>query len=229
MNLSSAIKTTPVSPSLSLLLGRCSLLPFYHLVLEGMALHFISSSILKEGDGFEEREEVTVDTEETRRQRLKAEQDSKKSLFAQLQERQMLKDEEFEANRKKIFAPPPGLDNEDVNYFNDLESTKEKLKSLRAQQEDQALEEFRLASHERVSSSSESAQPVVLSIPAKAERAPEMAAVTITKKRRLGTTPAVAPAPAAQSPVAPLPLPADPKPSSALLGLASYGSDDDEG
>ena len=201
-----------------------------------MALHFISSSILKEGDGFEEREEVTVDTEETRRQRLKAEQDSKKSLFAQLQERQMLKDEEFEANRKKIFAPPPGLNEDDVEYFNELQSTKDKIKSLRAQQEDQALEEFRLASHERVSSSSAAsaaAPPLVLSIPAKAERAPEMAAVTITKKRRLDRAPAVAavlPLPASQpAPTSvPKPNPAVDEPSSALLGLASYGSDDDD-
>ena len=231
-----------------------------------MALHFISSSILKESDGIDEAEEVSVDTEETRKARIKAEQDSKKSLHQQLQERQALKDEEFEANRRKIFAPPPGLDEEDVEYFNDLQSTKDKMKSLRAIQEDQALEEFRHAAQDRVFSlaasasqdagahaaNSSSGGAYTLSIPDKANKAPEMAAMTIVKKRRIGAEggggdkrvtmvadphaaalappppPAAAAAAAAAATATTAAAATAPAPSSALLGLAGYDSENDD-
>ena len=43
-----------------------------------------------------------------------AERGSAKPLYEQLNEIQLKKQEEFEANKKKIFAPPKALDDEDV-------------------------------------------------------------------------------------------------------------------
>ena len=43
-----------------------------------------------------------------------AEKGTAKPLYEQLNELQQKKQEEFESNKKKIFAPPQALDEEDV-------------------------------------------------------------------------------------------------------------------
>ena len=81
-----------------------------------MAIRFVSTSILKatsDGD-FETGEEVPIDTEETRQQKIDLEKKSNKPLFMQLAERKERQQEEYDANTKKIFAPPQGLDEDDV-------------------------------------------------------------------------------------------------------------------
>lgn len=156
-----------------------------------MALHFVSSSILSSSDGVEFNEEVILDTEETRKQKLKAEQDSKKSLYSQLQERQAAKDEEFEANRKKLYATAT-LDEEDVAFMEELESKQVKLKSARALDEEKALEHFRQAKSETVYSAlptNNAALPLsseyALNIPLKPEKSIlDIAPVIILKKKR---------------------------------------------
>jgi hypothetical protein len=193
-----------------------------------MALHFVSSSILTSTDGVDFNEEVTIDTEETRRQKIKAEQDSKKSLYDQLREKQAAKDDEFESTRKAMYQPGK-LDEEDVAYIEELERKQKKINSSRLEHEERLLEEFRSAkcsvnvavsasSSSTAGAASNSSIQDLLAFPPPKSEEPAVSVTFIKKKRRLEVE---------SGPPAPAHAPA-PAPVSALSGLAAYGSDDDE-
>ena len=74
-----------------------------------MTLRFVKTSVLSSADGIDFGIETRVENEETKAARVAAEQASRKPLFMQLAEQKNLKDEEFNANRAKIFAPPKGM------------------------------------------------------------------------------------------------------------------------
>lgn len=187
-----------------------------------MALHFVPSAVISEGADGELVEEV-LDTEETRRQRLKAEQDGKQSLYQQLAARQAAKDDEYEANRKMMLGGAK-VDEEDVAFFEELDAKQALRKTARAQEEDKLIEGFRAAKSEAMYSTLSQpladSVPVALVIPAKADKsssALDTTSLNIIKKRRRIEDGGAA---HAASDVA------EPQPS-VLATLAAYGSDDD--
>lgn len=119
-----------------------------------MALHFVKTSILTSEDGIEFGKEVAVESEEARKSRQAADDASRKPLYEQLRELQDKAKEEYDANTRKIFAPPKGLDEEEITFLNDVENTRMKAMEQRATTEQCALEAFRAARNQLVLSSS---------------------------------------------------------------------------
>ena len=112
-----------------------------------MTLRFVSTSILTSEDGIDFSKETAVESQEVNDARLAAQKASSKPLYAQLAEIRDRKQEEYDANTKKIFAPPKALDDEDVAFFDDLEDNKKKLLSSRKEREAAAVESFKMAQH----------------------------------------------------------------------------------
>ena len=119
-----------------------------------MALHFVKTSILTSEDGIDFGKEVAVESEEARKSRQAADDASRKPLFEQLRELKDKAKEEYDANTKKLFAPPKALDEDDISFLNDVESTRTKAMEQRAATEQSALEAFRAARSQLVLSSS---------------------------------------------------------------------------
>jgi hypothetical protein len=200
-----------------------------------MALHFVPSAVISEGADGELVEEV-LDTEETRRQRLKAEQDGKQSLYLQLAARQAAKDDEYEANRKMILGGAK-VDEEDVAFFEELDAKQALRKNARAQEEEKLVEGFRAAKSEAMYSTlsqqpSADSVPVALVIPAKVDKsssALDTTSLNIVKKRRRAEEGGAEVKVDAGAEVRPSSI-TEPQPSappSVLATLAAYGSDDD--
>lgn len=114
-----------------------------------MTLRFVKTSILTSEDGIDFSTEKTVESEELKNARLEEEQRAKKPLYQQLAEKRDLKQEEYDANTKKLFAPPKALDADDVEYFDELEANRAKAMEARSQRDEAALESFRQAARDK--------------------------------------------------------------------------------
>jgi hypothetical protein len=79
-----------------------------------MALHFVTHSILSSEDGIDFGKETQVESQESIKARKQAEEASRKPLFQQLADLAEKKVDVYEENRKRIFAPPSALDEDDV-------------------------------------------------------------------------------------------------------------------
>lgn len=79
-----------------------------------MALHFVKTSVLTSTDGIDFSNEESIESDETRKAKKEAEENSRKPLFQQLADLRDKKQEEYDLNRKAIFAPPTALDEDDV-------------------------------------------------------------------------------------------------------------------
>jgi FAM192A/Fyv6, N-terminal domain len=155
---------------------------------------FVSTSVLESKDGIDFSDEKRVESEETKDAERRAAEAARQPLWEQLQERQDKKAEDFEAVRKSIFAPPRGLDEEDVDFLEGVEAARRAAKAKKHDWETQEVEAFSLARANQTvalaaaadgagSSSSSSAQ-VLASRPKPAAAAPAEPAVVIVKKRR---------------------------------------------
>jgi hypothetical protein len=106
-----------------------------------------------------------VESDEARIARVAAERAASKPLYQQLAEQMDKKQQEYDENTKKIFAPPKvlvglhlleshmiiimkALDEDDVEFFKELAENKSKAMSARAKREEEDLMKFR----EKVSS-----------------------------------------------------------------------------
>lgn len=69
-----------------------------------MALHFVSTSVLRSEDGIGFDKEEKKETEETKLARVRADQASRKHLYEQLAEQEQLKQAEYDANTKAMFG-----------------------------------------------------------------------------------------------------------------------------
>ena len=108
-----------------------------------MALHFVSTSVLSSNDGIEFNNEIQKESEEQRKARLKREEAAAKPLYIQLQEREAEKQAEYDANTKKLFAPPRAIDEEDEQFYSKLRDTQEKNKKKQEEEERALLSAFR--------------------------------------------------------------------------------------
>jgi FAM192A/Fyv6, N-terminal domain len=153
---------------------------------------FVSTSVLESKDGIDFSDEKRVESEETKDAERRAAEAARQPLWEQLQERQDKKAEDFEAVRKSIFAPPRGLDEEDVDFLEGVEAARRAAKAKKHDWETQEVEAFSvaranqtvaLAAASEGAGSSSSAQ-VLAARPKPAAAAPAEPAVVIVKKRR---------------------------------------------
>jgi hypothetical protein len=110
-----------------------------------MTLRFVKTSILTSEDGIDFGTETAVENEETRAARLAAEQAQNRPLYQQLADIKTRKDEEYDENTKKMFAPPKALDEDDVRYFQELDDIKARAMDAREIREQRELNSFRAA------------------------------------------------------------------------------------
>ena len=107
-----------------------------------MSINFVSTSVLSSDNGIDYNTEVAIEDESTRKARLDRESASAKPLYEQLREQQMRKQDEYDKNTKLMRAPPRGMDEEDVAFFEDLEERKNKIKGQRSTNEEKLLANF---------------------------------------------------------------------------------------
>ena len=108
-----------------------------------MTLRFVKTAILSSSDGIDFGSEVAVESEEVLKTRAAAEAAANKPLYQQLADLRDLKQLEYDENTKKIFAPPKGLDEEDIEFFEELDTAKERAERDIRRKDDNELEAFR--------------------------------------------------------------------------------------
>lgn len=108
-----------------------------------MTLRFVKTSILSSNDGIDFGTEIAVESDEVRRTRIEAEAASNKPLYEQLADIRDRKKLEYDENTKKIFAPPKGLDEEDIEFFNEMDDAKARADNASKRLVDAELEAFR--------------------------------------------------------------------------------------
>lgn len=108
-----------------------------------MALHFVSTSVLVSEDGVDFGKETHLESAEVRKSKELANKSVHKPLYLQLAENNVKKEEEYDLNTKKMFAPPKALDDEDIEFLNQLQSNRNNILNARNTQDEQALKVFR--------------------------------------------------------------------------------------
>jgi hypothetical protein len=108
-----------------------------------MAIRFVATGVLESEDGISFNIDTPLETQEEIEKRRQRETSDARPLYQQLEEQKAKKLEEEEAKRRAIFAPPKGLDEDDIEYFKEVEAQKEKMKGTRAANEEKLLENFR--------------------------------------------------------------------------------------
>ena len=117
-----------------------------------MTLRFVKTSILSSGDGIDFDNEVSVESEEVTKTRLAAEAAQNKPLFQQLADLKDRKQEEYDENTKKLFAPPKGLEEGDIEFFQEVEEAQARAKEAQKRNEELQLVAFRDAQSSDVKS-----------------------------------------------------------------------------
>lgn len=92
-----------------------------------MAINFVSTSILSSTDGIAFEKDEIKDTEEVKKIKLESEKGLVKPLYEQLAIQQAKKQEEYEANTKKIF----GIAQLSSRYFFNFETLSSTTESPR--------------------------------------------------------------------------------------------------
>lgn len=123
-----------------------------------MTLRFVKTSVLTSDDGIDFSNETSLETDEARKARQEADSSSNKPLFQQLADLRDRKQLEYDENTRKIFAPPKGLDEDDLQFFQDLEDSDNRAKQERVKHEELELQAFRQA--QRTESPNESTSPI---------------------------------------------------------------------
>uniref|UniRef100_A0A7S3GT51 FAM192A/Fyv6 N-terminal domain-containing protein n=1 Tax=Spumella elongata TaxID=89044 RepID=A0A7S3GT51_9STRA len=108
-----------------------------------MTLRFVKTSILSSSDGIDFGTEIAVESDEVRKTRVAAEAAGNKPLYEQLADIRDRKKLEYDENTKKIFAPPKGLDEEDIDFFNEMDDAKARAEDQNKRLVDAELEAFR--------------------------------------------------------------------------------------
>ncbi len=111
-----------------------------------MSIGFVSTSILLESASSDGKfQEKRVDSEEVKLAERMAKEASQKPLWEKLKEKEDAKEEEFEAFRKAIYAPPPGLDSEDANFLEEARLKRDDALTMRREEDERALEAWKAA------------------------------------------------------------------------------------
>ncbi len=117
-----------------------------------MSIGFVSTSILLESASSDGKfEEKRVESEEVKLAERMAKEASQKPLWEQLKEKEDAKEEEFEAFRKAIYAPPPGLDAEDANFLEEARLKRDDALTMKREEDERALQAWKTAAQNRQS------------------------------------------------------------------------------
>ncbi len=117
-----------------------------------MSIGFVSTSILLESASSDGKfEEKRVESEEVKLADRLAKEAAQKPLWEQLKEREDAKEEEFEAFRKAIYAPPTALDAEDAIFLEEARLKGDDALSMRREEDERALEAWKTAAQNRQS------------------------------------------------------------------------------
>lgn len=152
-----------------------------------MAIRFVATGVLESEDGISFNIDTPLETEEEIEKRRQRETNDTKPLYQQLEEQKAKKLEEEELKRKAIFAPPKGLDEDDIEYFKEVEEQKEKIKGKRAANEEKLLENFRNKQKGTVINdltSSSSSTATTMKIAPKENKMKEITIPIVTAKRK---------------------------------------------
>lgn len=148
-----------------------------------MALHFVSTSVLTSSDGIAFEHEEKKDTLDVRN--AAKTNDTSRPLFEQLAEQNDKKQAERDAITKLIFAPPKALDDEEVEFYNDLEERQKQLKELRKATEEEELKHFRSAMVENTGANKSAIPATVFARHDKSEDATKPRPVIVKTKRKV--------------------------------------------
>jgi hypothetical protein len=132
-----------------------------------MTLRFVKTAILSSNDGIDFGTEVAVESEEVFKARVAAEAASTKPLYQQLADLRDLKKLEYDENTKKIFAPPKGLDEDDIEFFNEMDSAKARADDGIKRREDLELEAFRESRRVEMLKESSTTSATTIKLPTK--------------------------------------------------------------
>lgn len=108
-----------------------------------MTLRFVSTTILESDNGIDFSKEKPVDISNSINTKDPISKSCGKTLYQQLQERNIEKQNEYDAMTKLIYAPPKALDEDDVQYFQELKNKQKNQKEIQKQQENELLQNFR--------------------------------------------------------------------------------------
>ena len=157
-----------------------------------MAIRFVATGVLESEDGISFNVDTPLETQEEIEKRRQRETSDAKPLYQQLEEQKAKKLEEEELKRKAIFAPPKGLDEDEIEYFKEVEAQKEKIKGTRAANEEKLLENFRNKQKGTIindlSSSSSASTVTTIKIAPKENKAKEITIPIVTAKRKANSS-----------------------------------------
>eukprot|EP00752_Nemacystus_decipiens_P014554 g12962.t2 len=106
---------------------------------------FVSTSVLESKDGIDFNEEVRKESEEVSEAERIAKEAERKPLWEQLAGKRDEKQAKFDAVRASMFAPPPGLDDEESNFLQGVEAQRLEAKERKEKWEAEELRGFALA------------------------------------------------------------------------------------
>ena len=153
-----------------------------------MAIRFVATGVLESEDGISFNVDTPLETQEEIEKRRQRETSDAKPLYQQLEEQKAKKLEEEELKRKAIFAPPKGLDEDEIEYFNEVEAQKEKIKGTRAANEEKLLENFRNKQKGTIINDLSSSAVTTLKIAPKENKAKEITIPIVTVKRKANSS-----------------------------------------
>jgi len=155
-----------------------------------MAIRFVTTGVLESEDGISFNIDTPLETQEEIEKRRQRETSDARPLYQQLEEQKAKKLEEEELKRKAIFAPPKGLDEDEIEYFKEVEAQKEKIKGTRAANEEKLLENFRNKQKGTINdlSSSSTSAPTTLKIAPKENKVKEITIPIVTAKRKANSS-----------------------------------------
>ena len=153
-----------------------------------MAIRFVATGVLESEDGISFNVDTPLETQEEIEKRRQRETSDAKPLYQQLEEQKAKKLEEEELKRKAIFAPPKGLDEDEIEYFNEVEAQKEKIKGTRAANEEKLLENFRNKQKGTIINDLSSSAVTTLKIAPKENKTKEITIPIVTAKRKANSS-----------------------------------------
>ena len=205
-----------------------------------MSSGFVRTEVISSADGINHEVSEKIENEEAERLRRRHEQDGQKSLYDQLAEQKEKMQEAYDEQTKLIFAPPRGLDEEELAHLQDVEERRLNSTARRDAEYETEVSLFALQQQRHVAAPAEPPPPALAAAPPRRADAPPPPAPTIKRKKKQAAGGAekggkraksASDADAAEPGAAPRPAgggsaaAAAPAPAASALSLLAYGSD----
>ena len=106
-----------------------------------MSINFVSTSVLESEDGLDFGKETQKDTTELKELKI-INSNAGKSLYDQLAAHRSEKEEEYEQKGRLLRAPQAGLEEDDIEYFGELEAKSLAVQTEREERDHRELNNF---------------------------------------------------------------------------------------